>query len=195
MSHLEVFHIVFLLFLFLLFVITFKQDMWSYIKAIPLQAWTDPLGSRSLRLPVFLDSQHMKAVRLSALLRIIYLKRNHFSGVYNVVAVLYLQILVHVMLFLMVNVFFHSTFRSTCAVPIVAFFCSSVVLYFPGMLLRYFLNDFEFFPFAPVSTGITFCFYMLLLLLLLFIMGASSFPGVKCGWGMLLTPHPLLVLQ
>jgi len=25
-------------------------------------------------------------------------------------------------------------------------------------------------------------------------MGTGSFPGVKSGWGMTLTPHPLLVL-
>jgi hypothetical protein len=36
-------------------------------KAIPLQALTDPLGSRSLRLLEFLDNRHMKVVRLSAL--------------------------------------------------------------------------------------------------------------------------------
>jgi hypothetical protein len=34
-------------------------------KAIPLQAWTDPEGSRRLRLPDF--SRHVKVVRLSAL--------------------------------------------------------------------------------------------------------------------------------
>ena len=33
-------------------------------KAIPLQAWTGPEGSRRLRIP---DIQHMKLVRLSAL--------------------------------------------------------------------------------------------------------------------------------
>jgi hypothetical protein len=33
----------------------------------PLQAWTGPQGSWRLRLPVFLDSRHMKVVRLSAL--------------------------------------------------------------------------------------------------------------------------------
>jgi len=26
-------------------------------------------------------------------------------------------------------------------------------------------------------------------------MGTGSFPGVKCGWGVLLTTHPLLVLR
>jgi hypothetical protein len=34
-------------------------------KAIPLQAWTGPEGSRRLRLPDFM-SQHMKVLRLSA---------------------------------------------------------------------------------------------------------------------------------
>jgi len=36
-------------------------------KAIPIQAWTVPQGSRRLRLAGFLDNGHMKAVRLSAL--------------------------------------------------------------------------------------------------------------------------------
>jgi len=36
-------------------------------KAIPLQAWTGPEGSRSLRLPNFQDNRQMKVVRLSAL--------------------------------------------------------------------------------------------------------------------------------
>jgi len=34
-------------------------------KAIPVQAWTSPEGSRSLRLPDF--NRHMKVVRLSTL--------------------------------------------------------------------------------------------------------------------------------
>ena len=34
------------------------------VKAIPLQAWSGPEGSRRLRLP---DNRHMKVVRLSAL--------------------------------------------------------------------------------------------------------------------------------
>ena len=36
-------------------------------KAIPLQAWTGPEGSRRLRPPRFQDNRHMKVVRLSAL--------------------------------------------------------------------------------------------------------------------------------
>jgi hypothetical protein len=34
-----------------------------------------------------------------------------------------------------------STFRSMCAVPNRAVFCSSVILWFPGMLVMYFLKD------------------------------------------------------
>ena len=51
-----------------------------------------------------------------------------------------------------------STFRSMCAVPYMVVFCSSLTSWFPGMLLTYFLNDFEMFPVAPIITGITFVF-------------------------------------
>jgi hypothetical protein len=36
-------------------------------KVLPLQAWTNPSGSRRLRLLEFLDNQHMKVLRLSGL--------------------------------------------------------------------------------------------------------------------------------
>jgi hypothetical protein len=36
-------------------------------KAIPLQAWTGPEGSRSLRLPRFQENRHMNVIKLSAL--------------------------------------------------------------------------------------------------------------------------------
>jgi hypothetical protein len=36
-------------------------------KVISVQAWKGPQGSRMLRLPRFLDSWHMKVVKLSAL--------------------------------------------------------------------------------------------------------------------------------
>jgi hypothetical protein len=39
-----------------------------------------------------------------------------------------------------------------------AVFCSFLTLWFPGMLLTYFLNDFEMVPVAPVITGIIFVF-------------------------------------
>ena len=43
-----------------------------------------------------------------------------------------------------------STFRSICAVTNMAVFCSSLTLWFPGMLLTYFLNDFEMVPVASI---------------------------------------------
>ena len=54
--------------------------------------------------------------------------------------------------------FYISAFRSMCAVPNMAVFCSSLTSWFPGMLLTYFLNDFEIAPVAPVITGIAFVF-------------------------------------
>ena len=39
--------------------------------------------------------------------------------------------------------FYISTFRSMCTVPNMAIFSSSLTSWFPGMLLTYFLNDFE----------------------------------------------------
>ena len=41
-----------------------------------------------------------------------------------------------------------------CAVPNMAVFCSSLTSCFPGMLLTYFLNDFEIVPVAPIITSI-----------------------------------------
>jgi hypothetical protein len=43
-----------------------------------------------------------------------------------------------------------------CAVPNTAVYCSSLVLCFPGMLLRYCQNDFEMISVAPIVTGILF---------------------------------------
>ena len=45
-----------------------------------------------------------------------------------------------------------------CAVPNMAVFCSSLTSCFPGMLLTYFLNDFEIAPVAHIITDITFVF-------------------------------------
>jgi hypothetical protein len=40
-----------------------------------------------------------------------------------------------------------------CAVPNMAVFSSSLTSWFPGMLLTYFLNDFEMIPVPPIITG------------------------------------------
>ena len=45
-----------------------------------------------------------------------------------------------------------------CAVPKIAVFCRSQTSWCPGMLLTYFLNDFEILLFAPFITAITVVF-------------------------------------
>jgi len=79
---------------------------------------------------------------------------------YSVAAVLLLLFMVLISLVSVLNLlyFYISTFRSMCAVPNMAVFCSSSTSCFPGMLLTYFMNDFEIVPVAPVITGITFVF-------------------------------------
>ena len=81
----------------------------------------------------------------------------------NTVAVnLWLQFVLHVMLFRPWNIFCTFTF----ALSVVCLQCSVwpffffVVLNFcfPGMLLPYCLSDFEMVPVAPIFTGITFLF-------------------------------------
>ena len=79
---------------------------------------------------------------------------------YSVAAILLLLFMLLISLVSVFNLlyFYISTFRSMCAVPNMAVFCSSLTLCFPGMLLTYFLNDSEIVPVAPIITGITFVF-------------------------------------
>ena len=44
-----------------------SRQRYGKVKAVPLQAWTGPEGSRTLRFPDFKDNRHMKVARLSAL--------------------------------------------------------------------------------------------------------------------------------
>jgi hypothetical protein len=87
-------------------------------------------------------------------------KTNHVPKEYNVAAILSLLFMVPIPLVpaLAVMYFYISTFRSTCAVPNMTVFCSSLTSWFPGMVLTYFLNDFEMVPVAPIITGITLVF-------------------------------------
>ena len=82
-------------------------------------------------------------------------EKNYVPREYSVAAILLLLFMVLISLVLVLNLlyFYVSTFRSMCAVPNMAVFCSSLTSCFPGMLLTYFLNDFEIVPVAP---GITF---------------------------------------
>jgi len=92
---------------------------------------------------------------------------NHVPRGYVVSAILSLLFMVPLCLVpALARLFFYvSTFRSMCAVPNMAVFCSSLTSWFPGMPLTYFLNDLEIVPVAPVITGITLVFTLLLLLL------------------------------
>jgi hypothetical protein len=133
---------------------------------------------------------------------------------YSVAAVLLLLFMVLISLVSVSNLlyFYISTFRSMCAVPNMAVFCSSLTSCFPAMLLTYLLNDFEIVPVAPICslfiitdysvwfvvgdssvslyllvpqygylTSLT-CFYLLLLLLLLFGSRDSSV-GIATRYG------------
>jgi hypothetical protein len=81
---------------------------------------------------------------------------------YIVAAILLLLFMVPISLVcaLALLYFYVSTFRSMCTVPNMAVFCSSLTSWFPGMLLTYFLNDFEMVPVAPLITGYHPCFYI-----------------------------------
>ena len=94
---------------------------------------------------------------------------NYVPREYSVAAILLLLFMVLISLVSVLNLLYSyiSTFRSVCAVPNMAVFCSSLTSWFPGMLLTYFLNVFEIVPVAPIITCITFVFTLLLLLLLL----------------------------
>ena len=87
-------------------------------------------------------------------------EKNYVPREYRVVAILLLLFMVPISLVSVLNLlyFYISTFRSMCAVPNMAVFCSSLTSWFPGKLLTYFLNDFEIVPVAPIITGITFVF-------------------------------------
>ena len=72
-------------------------------------------------------------------------EKNYVPREYSVAAILFLLFMVLISLVPVLNVlyFYISNFRSTCAEPSMAVFCSSFISCFPGMLLTYFLNDFE----------------------------------------------------
>ena len=77
---------------------------------------------------------------------------NYVPREYNVAAILLLLFMVLISLVSVLNLlyFYISTFRSMCAVPNMAVFWSSFTSCFPGILLAYFLNDFEIVPVAPI---------------------------------------------
>jgi hypothetical protein len=54
--------------------------------------------------------------------------------------------------------FYTATCRNMRAVPNTVLFCSSLVLCFPGTLLRYFLNELQTVPVVPTISGVTLVF-------------------------------------
>jgi len=87
---------------------------------------------------------------------------NHVPREHCVAPVLVLLFILHISLVPALTPLFLyvRTFCSMCAVPNMAVFCSSLTLWFPGMLLAYFLNYFEMVPVAPIITGNTLPFHM-----------------------------------
>jgi len=85
---------------------------------------------------------------------------NYAPREYSVAAILLLLFMVLISLLSVLNLlyFYISTYRSMCAVPNMAVFCSSLTSWFLGKLLTNFLSDFEIFRVAPIFTGITFVF-------------------------------------
>ena len=83
---------------------------------------------------------------------------NYVPREYSVAAIVLLLFMVLISLVSVLNLlyFYISSFRSMCAVPNMAVFCISLTSCFLGMLLTYFLNDFEIVPVATVISGITF---------------------------------------
>ena len=99
----------------------------------------------------------------SSLCRVIHTyipETNYVPREYSVAAILLLLFMVLISLLSVLNLlcFYINTFRSMRAMPNMAVFCSSMTSWIPGMLLTYFLNDFEIVPVAPIITGIIFFF-------------------------------------
>ena len=100
---------------------------------------------------------------------------NYVPREYSVAAILLLLFMVLISLLSVLNLlcFYISTFRSMCAVPNMAVFCSSLTYWFPGMLLAYFLNVFEIVPVAPIIIGITFVFAFIVVIIIISLSSGS----------------------
>ena len=96
---------------------------------------------------------------------------NYIPREYSVAATLLLLFMVLISLVSVLNLlyFYISIFRSKRALPTMAVFCSSLTSCFPGMLLTYFLNDFEIVPVAPIITGITFVAIIIIIIIIIII--------------------------
>ena len=93
---------------------------------------------------------------------------NYVPREYSVAAILLLLFMVLISLVSILNqlYFYISTFRSTCAVPNMTVFWSSLTSWFPGMLLTYFLNDLEIIIFFFRTQFISFLFLLFCIIVL-----------------------------
>jgi hypothetical protein len=75
-------------------------------------------------------------------------EKNHIPKQYNGTAILSLLFTAPISpaAALALMYFYISTFQTMCSVPNMAVFCSFLTSWFPGMVLTYFLNDFEMVP-------------------------------------------------
>ena len=91
----------------------------------------------------------------------------------------------------MLNVlfFYISTFRSMCAVHNMAVFCSSLISCFPGMLFKYFLNDFQVVPVAP---SIPFVFMLIIIIIIIIKFLFNNAPSQHKGGCTLRVSLPVL---
>jgi len=91
---------------------------------------------------------------------------NSLPKEYSVVSIQLLLFMVHVSLVSVLNLlyFYISNFRSKCEVPHVAVFYSNLTSCFPGMFFTYLLNEFEICPVAPIITGITYVFIIIIII-------------------------------
>jgi hypothetical protein len=120
-------------------------------------------------------------------------KTNIVTKVYKFATIPWLQYtsLLHIMLFHVIKVsyFYITTFRNMCAVSCTAVLCSSLMSCFPGTrtLLRYFLNDFQVVPVAPIITSNTFVMfhicYIIIIITIIIIISSSSSSNSSCGGG------------
>ena len=109
---------------------------------------------------------------------------NYVPREYSVAAILLLLFMVLISLVSVLNLlyFYISTFWSTCAVPNMAVFWSFLTSCFPGMLLTYFLNDFETIQIAPIITGITFIIIIIIIIISLQDICCSSLKAILLIW-------------
>jgi hypothetical protein len=80
---------------------------------------------------------------------------NYVHREYSVSAILLLLFMVLISLLSMLNLFYFyiSTFRSVCAVPNMAVFCSSLTSWFPGMLLTFYYYYYYYYYMLTIASS------------------------------------------